>query len=128
MLVKVTENGHEYYGDSKSQTKKNHSTINHNCALIQLTFREIPVSGLSILFGSLPGLSLSVCNPCLVILPDFFLCYIAAVRVRGEILISLSDPDKQFLGLFRMITVSYTHLRAHETDSYLVCRLLLEKK
>ena len=26
------------------------------------------------------------------------------------------------------IAVSYTHLRAHETDSYLVCRLLLEKK
>ena len=25
-------------------------------------------------------------------------------------------------------TVSYTHLRAHDTDSYLVCRLLLEKK
>src|SRR5680860_1713512 len=25
------------------------------------------------------------------------------------------------------ISVSYTHLRAHETDSYLVCRLLLEK-
>src|SRR5665647_2666444 len=24
--------------------------------------------------------------------------------------------------------VSYTHLRAHETDSYFVCRLLLEKK
>src|SRR5665647_579240 len=27
-----------------------------------------------------------------------------------------------------LYTVSYTHLRAHETDSYLVCRLLLEKK
>ena len=27
-----------------------------------------------------------------------------------------------------MAPVSYTHLRAHETDSYLVCRLLLEKK
>src|SRR5665647_1473688 len=27
-----------------------------------------------------------------------------------------------------IVTVSYTHLRAHETDSYLVCRLLLEKK
>src|SRR5680860_1904918 len=26
------------------------------------------------------------------------------------------------------LSVSYTHLRAHETDSYLVCRLLLEKK
>src|SRR5665647_3859088 len=27
-----------------------------------------------------------------------------------------------------IVPVSYTHLRAHETDSYLVCRLLLEKK
>src|SRR5680860_1661274 len=27
-----------------------------------------------------------------------------------------------------VLPVSYTHLRAHETDSYLVCRLLLEKK
>ena len=26
----------------------------------------------------------------------------------------------------RLMAVSYTHLRAHETDSYLVCRLLLE--
>src|SRR5664279_5119736 len=26
----------------------------------------------------------------------------------------------------RHVPVSYTHLRAHETDSYLVCRLLLE--
>ena len=28
----------------------------------------------------------------------------------------------------QLMAVSYTHLRAHETDSYLVCRLLLEKK
>ena len=27
-----------------------------------------------------------------------------------------------------LVAVSYTHLRAHETDQYLVCRLLLEKK
>src|SRR5665647_2633052 len=32
------------------------------------------------------------------------------------------------LFLFIFGSVSYTHLRAHETDSYLVCRLLLEKK
>src|SRR5665647_3264661 len=31
-------------------------------------------------------------------------------------------------GIDKIIPVSYTHLRAHETDSYLVCRLLLEKK
>src|SRR5665647_888478 len=30
--------------------------------------------------------------------------------------------------MYPMKPVSYTHLRAHETDSYLVCRLLLEKK
>ena len=30
--------------------------------------------------------------------------------------------------MHRVQSVSYTHLRAHETDSYLVCRLLLEKK
>ena len=28
----------------------------------------------------------------------------------------------------RLVTVSYTHLRAHETVLDLVCRLLLEKK
>src|SRR5680860_1751247 len=39
------------------------------------------------------------------------------VREQGEI---------DFSVVF--VPVSYTHLRAHETDSYLVCRLLLEKK
>src|SRR5680860_1048266 len=28
--------------------------------------------------------------------------------------------------VYAVMSVSYTHLRAHETDSYLVCRLLLE--
>src|SRR5665647_2073166 len=36
---------------------------------------------------------------------------------------SLDDLNEDFI-----VPVSYTHLRAHETDSYLVCRLLLEKK
>src|SRR5665647_2742445 len=31
-----------------------------------------------------------------------------------------------FNGMGGAAAVSYTHLRAHETDSYLVCRLLLE--
>src|SRR5680860_739213 len=35
-----------------------------------------------------------------------------------------SRLDELFI---RLSAVSYTHLRAHETDSYLVCRLLLEK-
>ena len=35
---------------------------------------------------------------------------------------------KELLARVKAVSVSYTHLRAHETDSYLVCRLLLEKK
>ena len=44
------------------------------------------------------------------------------------------DGDPDFISFFsgeighEYKPVSYTHLRAHETDSYLVCRLLLEKK
>src|SRR5680860_1280218 len=38
-------------------------------------------------------------------------------RTRAER--AIRRPDRR--------AVSYTHLRAHETDSYLVCRLLLEK-
>ena len=36
--------------------------------------------------------------------------------------------NRMELTAFIEAPVSYTHLRAHETDSYLVCRLLLEKK
>ena len=43
--------------------------------------------------------------------------------------LSFKDVALQLVGqLFEHEPVSYTHLRAHETDSYLVCRLLLEKK
>ena len=45
-----------------------------------------------------------------------------AVFMKSEDVFSL--PEQSFIS----VTVSYTHLRAHETDSYLVCRLLLEKK
>ena len=37
----------------------------------------------------------------------------------------LSSPETSRRG---NISVSYTHLRAHETEADLVCRLLLEKK
>ena len=40
-----------------------------------------------------------------------------------------TDEAKTLLQMtYSLCAVSYTHLRAHETDSYLVCRLLLEKK
>src|SRR5664279_620628 len=34
--------------------------------------------------------------------------------------------ETNFIRIPPLEPVSYTHLRAHETDSYLVCRLLLE--
>src|SRR5665647_3044555 len=37
------------------------------------------------------------------------------------------DLDPAAVTRVEPLPVSYTHLRAHETDSYLVCRLLLEK-
>src|SRR5664279_3197553 len=43
-------------------------------------------------------------------------------------ILSRSPAALQLRYLQTLVAVSYTHLRAHETDSYLVCRLLLEKK
>ena len=39
--------------------------------------------------------------------------------------IEVTYEDQSEAQFVRIRTVSYTHLRAHETDSYLVCRLLL---
>ncbi|WP_460366285.1 hypothetical protein, partial [Staphylococcus aureus] len=39
-----------------------------------------------------------------------------------------SPQMRRSIGIVRSMSVSYTHLRAHETLSDLVCRLLLEKK
>src|SRR5680860_1620867 len=57
-------------------------------------------------------------------------------RLTRRLSITMCKCDRDFLvaALYylypriTLIAVSYTHLRAHETDSYLVCRLLLEKK
>ena len=55
------------------------------------------------------------------------------VEYRNKDYVSYGDDNNYFKYLIDRYndsptTVSYTHLRAHETDSYLVCRLLLEKK
>src|SRR5680860_1196530 len=54
--------------------------------------------------------------------------------IEDKLIRAVGKPEERFkedaLRLIRAIrfaSVSYTHLRAHETDSYLVCRLLLEK-
>ena len=47
---------------------------------------------------------------------------------RTVTLLELLEDPENLNRIYQTVTVSYTHLRAHETDSYLVCRLLLEKK
>src|SRR5665647_3717088 len=55
-------------------------------------------------------------------------------RINNSIEIQLNKKErKYFFPIYQygeqsgtIKPVSYTHLRAHETDSYLVCRLLLE--
>src|SRR5680860_1623958 len=51
--------------------------------------------------------------------------YLSLLLHAHRRLMTLTHPR---VGLSPLTPVSYTHLRAHETDSYLVCRLLLEKK
>src|SRR5680860_1836924 len=48
------------------------------------------------------------------------------LMVTGWALVLTTIPDSAPASPLAR-AVSYTHLRAHETDSYLVCRLLLEK-
>ena len=51
-------------------------------------------------------------------------------RRPGMYIGKLGDGSHADDGIYVLLkeAVSYTPLRAHETDSYLVCRLLLDKK
>ena len=50
------------------------------------------------------------------------------VYINGRESLQLSDRERTAIRRQSIGTVSYTHLRAHETREDLVCRLLLEKK
>ena len=52
---------------------------------------------------------------------DTVVCQGQPIHYRKYVYYMLNKPEGVVLSLI-------THLRAHETDSYLVCRLLLEKK
>eukprot|EP00657_Telonema_sp_P-1_P001161 TRINITY_DN12575_c0_g1_i1.p1 TRINITY_DN12575_c0_g1~~TRINITY_DN12575_c0_g1_i1.p1 ORF type:complete len:148 (+),score=70.66 TRINITY_DN12575_c0_g1_i1:60-503(+) len=49
-------------------------------------------------------------------------------KVQGRLKFGMPPPKEVSLDGYKTLTVSYTHLRAHETVLDIVCRLLLEKK
>src|SRR5665647_1710936 len=59
--------------------------------------------------------------------PDHVTAAVQGLSEVGEVSGAAADVS-QVAGVAALVkgAVSYTHLRAHETDSYLVCRLLLE--
>src|SRR5678815_5924472 len=65
------------------------------------------------------------------LLMDMPLCEQSQKEEVAVLAIKASDPETLRRKAHReriMKSVSYTHLRAHETPEHLVCRLLLEKK
>ena len=60
----------------------------------------------------------------IVLLISFFIGAVITIQIK----LNIESPwmPRWTVGYVTRETVSYTHLRAHETDSYLVCRLLLE--
>ena len=73
----------------------------------------------------------TTCNPCVGELSELDALNKELAK-KGGALIGVNtftlDGDEAAISEAKDVPVSYTHLRAHETDSYLVCRLLLEKK
>src|SRR5664279_6392598 len=67
-------------------------------------------------YGYLRG-RYELCHSCLKMIPE----------LQESVLCAIFQLEENQHTIFSE-AVSYTHLRAHETDSYLVCRLLLEKK
>src|SRR5664279_10146 len=80
-------------------------------------------------------------RPLNTVISDRTLQTVAATSLTGAVILGVLAVPRASLLLvpciaigvllvlgYNLEPVSYTHLRAHETDSYLVCRLLLEKK
>ena len=59
----------------------------------------------------------------------FIICFVALLVIRMlQYKMNFSMSIERIVRALNTSTVSYTHLRAHETVLDLVCRLLLEKK
>src|SRR5678816_3746244 len=72
----------------------------------------------------------NVLEKCHILPQNLFLCDAQADLIYTCIpcqFLTLKRKMQKPIAAMRIIPVSYTHLRAHETPEHLVCRLLLEK-
>src|SRR5680860_1280564 len=91
----------------------------------------ISADGLTIVVNGVPGNDLATfMDGPTVVVTDNAQDGIGNTMNRGLVAVEGDAGDVIGYGMRggRIYAVSYTHLRAHETDSYLVCRLLLENK
>ena len=58
----------------------------------------------------------------------FFLCQNMFGDIASRKILPVGQCSDRLITQYSATSVSYTHLRAHETGRNLVCRLLLEKK
>src|SRR5665647_588651 len=81
-------------------------------------FRRYKTTFISLVIVYLVGIAWSPIFPGYVGIPTTLL-YLPILLACMFYLLSINNVSVEVL------MISYTHLRAHETDSYLVCRLLL---
>ena len=83
-----------------------------------------------VLHTYLGGVALEVMTPCDNVVRGGFTAKHVAPEVLAEVVDGTAAPTVQRpddgVHRYEVPAVSYTHLRAHETLRYLVCRLLLE--
>ena len=87
-------------------------------SVITISMSSMVGSGIFVL----PGIAFAMTGPSVYL--AFLLsaiCILPAALSKAELATAMPTSGGTY------VSVSYTHLRAHETDSYLVCRLLLEK-
>src|SRR5664279_1408068 len=128
-----SRSGSSNSGGEKSQDRSKMSNLSIlTLAALGVVYGDIGTSPLYALrecFKGKYGIAASSANV-LGVLSLMFWALIMIVTIKYMIFVLRADNHGEggILALTALVTVSYTHLRAHETDSYLVCRLLLEKK
>ena len=100
--------------------KKNSSKLIFNLSLLVFL-----ITGIITINETFSVSRITLFNESIII--DYMSSLMKIITLSGGFLVLvISSSYLKIFKLYNIESVSYTHLRAHETDRYLVCRLLLE--